>query len=231
MRPIDFCTPKPFNSSTRANSPLPSAAILGPCQSCLSAPLLGDRTRAEPCGSCSFTRNVLSSRYRFARPRTCEAGIGQLGPTDANEAGESRGSQRDPHFDDQANVTRGRCLPSCEIAMTVSDTPVASSALVGPGRSRETQTLARRPPRPVPRGPCERRALSRSEVPSTAGRSTQPARTEMRTNLRCSLRGRGAHVMRIRRAPNSRQLSPGARPRARASGSCLWMSPRSRAPE
>jgi len=57
-------------------------------------------------------------------------GSGQLGSPDTNETGEDRGSQRDPHFDSHANVTRGRFLPSCSTAMTISDTPVASSVLV-----------------------------------------------------------------------------------------------------
>jgi hypothetical protein len=41
---------------------------------------------------------------------------------------------------------------------------------------------ARRPPRPVPRGPRERRALLRSEMPSIARRSSATARTEARTD-------------------------------------------------
>jgi len=100
----------------------------------------------------------------------------------------------------------------------------------GADRLRDGRAVARRPPRPVPRGPCERRALSRSEVPSVAGCAARPARTEMRTNLRCLARGRGAHVMRIAEPRPIAPLSPGARPCAHARGACLWLSPRSRAP-
>jgi len=122
------------NNPTRAPaaSPFPSVAILDPRKAPFGD-LRGNRTRTEPRGSCSFTRNVHFSRSRFARPETCGAGTGQLGPPDANEAGENRGSQRDPHFDDRTSVTRGRCLPSCETVTIVSDTPVASSSLVGVG--------------------------------------------------------------------------------------------------
>lgn len=55
----------------------------------------------------------------------------------------------------------------------------------------------RRPPRPVPRMPRERRALRRPRVPSTDSRRAHPARAEARTKPRCLHRRRGAHVMRI----------------------------------
>jgi hypothetical protein len=168
---------------------------------------------------------------RFARPKTRGAGTGQLGPTDANETGESRGSQRDSHFDGQASATRGRCLPPCAFAETVSGTPVASSELMGSGSLlRSPLHLARRPPRPVPRGPCERRSLSRSKVPSVVRGAPQPARTEVRTNLQHLGQSHGAHVMRIAEDRPDRPSSPRARPCAHARGACPWLSPRSRAP-
>jgi len=139
VRPTDFCTPEQSNSSTPA-SPFPSVAILGPREEPFGAPR-GNRTHAEPCGSCSFTRNVYFSRSRFARPETCGAGTGQLGPPDANEAGENRGSQRAPHFDDRTSDTRGRFLPPCATVTAVSDTPVASSVLVGVGPLWTSSTL------------------------------------------------------------------------------------------
>jgi len=56
---------------------------------------------------------------------------------------------------------------------------------------------SRRPPRPVPRGPRERRALRRPRVPSIDRCRAHPARAEARTKPRCLHRRRGAHVMRI----------------------------------
>jgi len=131
MRPTDFCTPKPSNSSTRA-SPSPSAAILSPREVPFGALTRGPHSYRALRLVLVHAKRLLS-RSRFARPKTREAGTGQLGPPDANEAGESRGSQRDPHFDGRASAARGRCLPSCAAAVTVSDTPVASSVLVGAG--------------------------------------------------------------------------------------------------
>jgi hypothetical protein len=128
--PIDFCTPKPFNSSTRANRRFPALRPLIHT----SAPfgvLHGNPTRTEPRGSCSFTRNVSFRALAFAGPKTDSASTGQLGPPDANEAGESRGSQRDSHFDGRASDARGRFLPPRATDMTVSGTSVASSVALG----------------------------------------------------------------------------------------------------
>jgi len=130
MRPTDFCTPKPFKLEHPWLRRFPALRPFVPV-AYLSVPSRGSRTRTEPCGSCSFTRNVF-----FRAPATlvrgrAEQASGSSGPTDANEAGENRGSQRDPHFDGRASAARGRCLPSCAIAVTVSDTPVASFVLLG----------------------------------------------------------------------------------------------------
>jgi hypothetical protein len=81
---------------------------------------------------------------------------------------------------------------------TASDTLVASSAPYAWLRfSSNLQAFARRPPRPVPRGPRERRALCRSRVPSADRHDAHPARAEARTKPRSLHRRRGAHVMRI----------------------------------
>jgi hypothetical protein len=64
-------------------------------------------------------------------------------------------------------------------------------------RFLEHRALVGRPPRPVPRGPRERRALLRSRMPSIGSRRAQRARAEARTNPRSLLRDDGAHVMRI----------------------------------
>jgi len=61
----------------------------------------------------------------------------------------------------------------------------------------ERRALVRRPPRPVPREPRERRALLRSGMPSIGSRCAQRARAEARTSPRSLLREDSAHVMRI----------------------------------
>jgi len=116
-----------------------------------------------------------------------------------NEAGENRASRRASHFGDRSILTRWRYLPPCEIDLpTASDTPVASSN-PGPARSLffELTRAGRRPPRPVPRAPRERRALLQSRVPSTDSRHAHPARAEARPRPRSLHPRRGAHVMRI----------------------------------
>jgi len=138
MRPIDFCTPKPSNSSTRA---------IADSQRC--DPKSTRRSfRPLARGSLSYRAlrlvlvhaKRLFSRSSSTSPRTCGADTRQLGPPDANEAGGSRGSQRDPHFSGRAKGTRGRFLPLRATATTASGTPVASSVLVGMG-SRCDPTL------------------------------------------------------------------------------------------
>jgi len=134
-----------FQLEHPCQSPFPSAAILLPRDAPHGAPP-GDHSRTEPRGSCSFTRNVSfrvlphSPRAR-ERVKMREAGTGQLGSPDANEAGGNRGSQRDSHFDGRASALRGRCLPSIAIAVTVSDTSVASSSLSTRGRVFATSRL------------------------------------------------------------------------------------------
>jgi len=70
------------------------------------------------------------------------------------------------------------------------------------------QTVARRPPRPVPRGPRERRALHQSRVSSAGRCDAHPARAEARTKPRSLPRRRGAHVMRIAELRRSAPLLP-----------------------
>jgi len=178
------------------DSQIPSVAILFPCLVPFGSPP-EHRPHTEPCGPCPFTRNVFF-HATLQRSGGLHSGTGQLGLPDTNETGEDRGSQRNPHFDDQASTIE-RALSSLKRdRCAASDTPVASFALWVRSRCR-LHTVARRPPRPVPRGPCERRALSRSKVSSVCRRAVQPARTEMRTNSQYPGRSFGDHVMRIRR--------------------------------
>jgi hypothetical protein len=154
MRPIDFSTPKHSNSSTRA-SPFPSAATVFERAS---------RPTLAPSHSFRALRLVLVhakrllSRSPFAR-RTRKRGREERapagsGPSDADEAGEHRGSRHDAHFDGPEKVGTGRCLPRGSFWEAVSGTPVASLRLAMRrlrGRSRSFEG----PPRSVPRAPCE----------------------------------------------------------------------------
>jgi len=196
MRPTDFCTPKQSNSSTLA-SPLPSVAILIPRPEPFGARAWGPHSyRALRLVPVHAKRPLFAlplresgdsrSRHRAARATRCERGWGESRFT-------TRSSLRRPcerhagAFSSPVRDRYDRLWHPCRLLRARWRGPALG----------EFHAVARRPPRPVPRGPCDRRALSRSEVPSAAGRPMQPARTEMRTNPQCLPRRRGAHVMRI----------------------------------
>jgi len=104
MRPTDFCTPKHFKLEH------PGFAVSQRCdrsRRSLAASPRADHTRPEPCGSCSFTRNVFLSRSPSLVRRRARSAPPGSGPFGANEAGEYRGSQRDTRFDDHASAARG----------------------------------------------------------------------------------------------------------------------------
>jgi len=196
---------------------------------CLSAPSRGSL-------SCRTLRPVLvlakSLLSRLSTPvrRRAQRASGGSGPPDANEAGESRVSRRDSHFGDRCGHD-AMALSSIERdRVTTSDTPVASSSFVGAVRWCEIRASTRRPPRPVPRRPRERRALPRSEVPSFGSDLVQPARTGVRTNPRCLRQSHGVHVMWIAWLRRIAPSSPGVVSCACARCDPLWLSPRSRAP-
>jgi len=197
MRPIDFCTPKPFPlehpyvvASQRSHRD-PRAAPFGAASS------IG---HSRP-GAGFYARSVLDHanvRFRvsraapFVRRRAAQAPSGS-GPSGANETGENRVSRRGSHFGARSIAARALSSLVFESMPLASDTPVASSVLVSVGR----HAVARRPPRSVPRGPRERRAHSRPRVPSIGSRRAHPARAEARTKPRDHLPRSGAHVMRI----------------------------------
>jgi len=154
---------------------------------------LSSQSLAAPCSS---TRTSLSRAAPPVRGRVMRA-PGSSGPPDANEAGEDRASRRGPHFGARTIVTRWRFLPPCEIETLSPLTPLSPPSCRCAGAFSRPRTRARRPPRPVPRGPRERRAHCRSRVPSADGCDAHPGRAEARTKLRCLHRRRGVHVMRI----------------------------------
>jgi len=184
--------------STRALvlSSLPSAASCWLVRG-LSAPArvsLSSRNLAAPCPS---TRTSSSRTASPVRRRANQA-PGGSGPPDADETGENHASRRDPHFDDRT-IDHGAAFSSASCAgyrspLTPLSPPPSSLAWAA---FPAVQTVARRSPRPVPRGPRERRAHSRSGVSSIGSRYAHPARAEARTKLRLVHRSRGAHVMRI----------------------------------
>jgi hypothetical protein len=155
---------------------------------------LSSRSLAAPC---SFTQNVFVARY-LARPKTCEAGTGWLGAFRYERGqGESRFTARLPLRRPDDGSRGGvffRRVKSNRPPLTLLSPPPCRS----PGFAfLRIQTVARRPPRPVPRGPRERRALCRSGVPSAGSDDAHLARAEARTKPRSLQRRRGAHVMRI----------------------------------
>jgi hypothetical protein len=193
MRPIDFCTPKPFQLE----------------HSCSAVSQRGDH-RAMPCGiirrppsyrslstPCSFARTSLSRAASPVRRRALQV-PGSSGPPDTERGrGESRFTARfslrrpdDSHAVAFSSAVWSRYRPPL--------TPLSPPPRCLRGsRFFDPMPAPRRPPRPVPRAPRERRALRRPRVPSTDSRRAHPARAEARKKPRCLHRRRGAHVMRI----------------------------------
>jgi len=124
MRPIDFCTPKPFQLEHSCSAV--SQRNDFPCDTFRRHPRA--TLVPEPFGSVLVHANVCSSRVALlVRRHSGRASVGS-GPSDANEAGGNLASRRDSHFGDRTILTRWRFLPPCEIAIPIaSGTPVASS--------------------------------------------------------------------------------------------------------
>jgi len=124
MRPIDFCTPKPFQLehscsavSQRCDRPFRPASFVARLPRATLVP--------EPCGSVLVPANVFFACC-LTRPKTCWAGTGWLGAFRCgNEAGENLASRRDSHFGDRTILTRWRYLPPCEIESRPPLTPLS----------------------------------------------------------------------------------------------------------
>jgi len=207
MRPIDFCTPKPFQLehscsvvSRRSDRPRPTRffrCALFEGRSRPGALRLRARSRERLCRALPHPSEDLRGRHRSARGLPMRTRPGRISlhgriPTSAT----------------------GRCSRGGVFFRRVkSNRPPLAPLSPPPCRSPgfaflRIQTVARRPPRPVPRGPRERRALCRSRVPSAGSCHTHPARAEARTKPRSLLRRRGAHVMRIAELRGSAPLLP-----------------------
>jgi len=207
VRPIDFCTPKPFLLehscsvvSRRSDDPRNAFAFASLLARSLSAPR--DR-RSRPGASRLRARprerlfRVLLSPVR----RRAGAGNGRLGAARCKrDRGEPRFTARFPLRRPAARV-RGRFLPSgasrFRSPLTPLSPPPGPARGDYPFRGSGSQAVARRPPRPVPREPRERRAHSRPRVPFIVSRHAHPGRAEARNETTSPSTKRGAHVMRI----------------------------------
>jgi hypothetical protein len=195
MRPIDFCTPKPFQLE-HSCSVASQRSDRTPCDAFQRSPEGHSRPgalrlRARPRER--LLRVLLRpsedarSRHREARGRPMQT---RLGRTALHGAFPTSAPGR--------SCARAFSSFVRESSPFASDTLVASSVSRWPGPVLPgSHAVARRPPRPVPRGPRERRAHSRSRVPSIVSRYAHPGRAEARTKPRRLHQRRGAHVMRI----------------------------------
>jgi len=164
---------------------------------CLSASARGSlssRNLAAPCSSARTSSSRAASPVR----RRAEQAPGGSGPPGADETGENRASRRVSHFSARSIVREGVFFPRARVESVRLWHPCRLLRSRRPGPLLGgSHAVARRPPRPVPRGPRERRAHSRSRVPSIVSRYAHPGRAEARTKLRRLHQRRGAHVMRI----------------------------------
>jgi len=132
MRPIDFCTPKPFpleHSCSRrfpAQRLVPVRGLAAPARGSLSS-----RSLAAPCPSTPASSLVC----RSARPKTREPGTGRLGATRCRrDWGEPRFTARFPLRRSALSTRNGVFFRHARRIPLASGTLVASSGLVGVGR-------------------------------------------------------------------------------------------------
>jgi len=179
-------------------------------------------SRSEACASCSLARRRAACRPSARRlaPEDERSGIERLGPLDASETGEDRVSRRDPHFGDPFVRACGVDSSARSIEQPTSDIPVASSEALACRIVFAIDARARRPPRSVPRGPRERRALLRPEMPSIVRSFSATARTEARTDCGAFIETRRSRDEDCRSSNESVPLSPRA-----AFGACALPVP------
>jgi len=194
MRPTDFCTPKQL----RLEYPWLRRV---PVQRSHARALQRRPWMLSFRGLRLVLTRAASRRVPRSHPKTGERAPRGSGPLDASETGEDRVSRRDPHFSDRSMRSARLRFFRASDRSTTSDIPVASSVRSLVDARCALDARARRPPRSVPRGPRERRALLRPEMPSIARSFSATARTEARTD-----RGAFVEIRRSRdedcRAPN-----------------------------
>jgi len=168
----------------------------------LARPSPSSRSLSAPCPS---TVASLPPSLLFARGRPREA-PGSSGPPMRNEAGGNRASRRVSHFGARPDEARDGVFfrrawqwrsPLAPLS------PPPGSRFAG-SLVRWASAVARRPPRPVPRAPRERRAHSRSRESSIGSRYAHPVRAEARTRPRSLLRSRRRSRDEDRRASKNR---------------------------
>jgi len=240
MRPIDFCTPKPF--PTRA----PVTFRRFPAQR--SMRFMASRSRSALSGArrsriahfrslsapCPPARTSLFAQPASPSEDAAEPGTGKLGPPGADETGEIRASRRVSHFGDRLDDTsRWRFLPpSASNEPFASDAPVASSVTQGADAFGESalcheggQDRFRARPVKSERIADPERLPSESRMRASRPRSVARGRNRVTFN-----RSHGAHVMRIAALRVNRPPFAADSPLRLRAGEIRWSGSRSRAP-
>jgi hypothetical protein len=184
MRPIDVCTPKPFQLEHScfvvSQRGWPTRAV--PCGIARGPPSYPTRlaVRRARSGECLFRapwspvrRRALTYTGRLGAAR-CERGWGEHRFTTGLSLRRLVGALERRDSSSARNPKPARLWHPCRLLHPACSGPHFIGHLA----------LVWRPPRSVPRGPRERRALYRPRIPSTGSRSARPARAEARTNPR-----------------------------------------------
>jgi len=194
MRPIDFCTPKPFQLEHSCSAVSQRGDL--PCDALRHHPTA--TLVPEPFGSVLVRANV---SFRAPLHPSGDESRGYRESSGPPDTERGRGESR---FTARLSLRRPDDSHAAALSSAVWSRYRAPLTPLSPPPRRlrgsrffDPMPTTQRPPRPVPRAPRERRALRRSRVPSTDSRGAHPARAEARTKPRCLHRRRGAHVMRI----------------------------------
>jgi len=144
-------------------------------------PRLAPRAHSHDVASCGRSRPETKAGHRRARGRSMRVRPGKIAFHGATLTLATRSMR---------HVRRNSSARGTERIPLTSLSPPPSWRL---SNGVAVDARARRPPRPVPRGPRERRALPRSEMPSIVRSFAATARAEARTD-----RGAFVHIRRSR---------------------------------